>query len=113
MAKLDMINKLTKLLILLLIVFQFFDGAFTICGIIDHGSTEIEANPIIRFLCNRYGFIESIIFVKSIAICILFWVYITIKYTKNLTFLFLLFVTFLFYLYAIVTWSYYFVLALA
>lgn len=66
-----MIKKHIKKIIVLLIVLQFLDGLLTACGISINGSTDIEGNPIIKYLCDRLGFVEALTLVKGSLIYLL------------------------------------------
>lgn len=70
-----MIKKHRKKLIALLIVLQFLDGLLTTCGISIHGSTDIEGNPLIKYLCDNLGFIEALALVKGSLIYLLYKFY--------------------------------------
>lgn len=103
-----MTNRLTKGLIFLLIVFQFMDGAFTIFGISNHGSTEIEGNPLIRYLCDCYGSVPVLIIAKAIAVSVLIFVYKNACKKEDPFLLVILLLPFVAYLYAMFGWFYYF-----
>lgn len=65
-------EKIFKILIGILVIFQILDGIFTTYGI-QHGYPE--ANPIILFLLKHYSIIVIIFVFKIVSIGILFVLY--------------------------------------
>ncbi len=64
-------SKRILLLAAILIVIQILDGVFTGMGVVIYGSS-IEANPIIRALIDSWGVANALVFVKALAVFIVF-----------------------------------------
>lgn len=110
MGNLDMIEKLNKILIVSLLIVQFLDMNFTYFGILNHGSVEIEGNPLVKWLCYHLGAMFGLSLVKSLALFVLSYAYHT-ESLLNSKFLFTsLFIVSSFYLYVMFCWSYYFLI---
>lgn len=109
-----MIKKHYKKVILLLMILQFLDGLLTSCGIAIHGSTDIEGNPLIKYLCDKIGFVEALALVKGSLIYVLykFYHFPPIAFESRVVSIFIPAVT-LVYLVVVLQWLDFFLIVLS
>jgi hypothetical protein len=89
----------------LLIFLQFLDGYFTYLGLCAHG-IAIEANPIIVYFIDIFGYFWGLVLPKAIGILLIIFIYDAIRttLTPRIYHVVLLTILNMFYIWAVSDW---------
>jgi len=91
-----------KIIILLLIFSQLFDGIFTYMGV-RIGGLDVEGNPIVKYLMTNLGAAGGLILIKILAISMLSYLY-TVSHRYDKKFSIVLMFIFVIYLVVLILW---------